>query len=384
MDLMVLDSKYDAIAVVDAFKSAIWTVRFNSAGDFELYLPATLKNLDIFKEDRYLWRRDSDRLMIIDTITIETDADDVPMLTVTGESLESLLKRRVIAEYTTVSGNLQNAIRDILNASIISPSVSVRRIPRFSFKISADPAVANLTVEETYFHGETVYEAIEALCVEQKIGFRVLPVDGGGFEFELYAGIDRSYDQSENPHVVFSPKYENLLGSRYIKTLSNYKNACCSIGVWREEVTVEGTDESGNPVTETTTVEHNVLTWATRNSSTPSGLARRELFLDNNSLDSGEEEATYGQSHWESVARQKGKEELQDYELTTAIDGELHGEWQWQYGEDYFLGDKVQVINEFDMEATSYISEIVFSADDTGERIIPTFTSTDDNVDNIV
>lgn len=382
MDLMVLDAKYDAIAVVDAFKSAIWTVRFNSTGDFELYLPATLKNVDIFKEDRYLWRRDSDRLMIISSITIETDADDVPMLTVTGESLESILKRRVIADYTTVKGNLQNAIRSILNAAIISPSVSARRIPNFIFKASTDPAITNLTVEETYFHGETVYDVVEALCMEQKIGFRVLPHGEGGFEFELYAGTDRSYDQSANPHVVFSPSFENLLGSRYIKTFDNYKNVCCSIGVWREDITVEGTDGEGNAVTQTTSVEHNVTTWATRDSKTPEGLARRETFLDNNSLDSSNG-TTGSQSYWESVAQTKGKEDLQQYELTTAIDGELHGEWQWEYGKDYFLGDKVQVINEFKMEATSYISEIVFSADDTGERVIPTFTSTDDNADNI-
>lgn len=383
MDLLVLDAKYDAIAVVDAFKSAIWTVRFNSAGDFELYLPATLKNIDIFKEDRYLWRRDSDRLMIIDTITIDTDADDVPMLTVTGESLESLLKRRVVADYTTISGNLQSAIRQLLNDSIISPAVSARKIPNFSFKTSTDPAITKLSVEETYFHGETVYEAVEALCYEKKIGFRVLPAGAGGFEFELYAGTDRSYDQTENPHVVFSPAFENLLSSRYVKTFSNYKNVCCSIGVWREDITIEGVDSEGNAVTETTTVEHDVMSWASRSGATPTGLTRREIFLDNNSLD-GSDETVGDQAYWEAVAKQKGKEELQDYELTTAIDGELHGEWQWEYGKDYFLGDKVQVVNEFKMEATSYISEIVFSADDTGERIIPTFTSTDDNADGIM
>lgn len=377
MDLMVLDSKYNAIAVVDAFKSAIWTVRFNSAGDFELYLPASKKNLEVFKKDRYLWRRDSERLMIIDTLEISTNTDEVPMLTVTGDSLESILARRVIANYTTINGNLQDAIKKLIDESIINPSLSARKIPNFIFKTSSDPSITKLTVKDLYFQGETVYDAVMSLCEENRIGFRVLPYGAGGFQFELYAGVDRSYDQDVNQYVVFSPKFENLLNSRYVDSYASYKNSCYSIGTWREEVS---TGENS-----TDSVERSVSVWTSRDGSEPQGLARREIFLDNNSLDSDEDEESAGknQSHWESVAKSKGKEELEDYKVTTAIDGELHGEWQWEYGKDYFLGDKVQVINEFEAESTSYISEIVFSADDTGERIIPTFTSTDPNVDNI-
>lgn len=378
MDLMVLDEKFQAIAVVDAFKSAIWTVRYNSVGDFELYLPATKKNLDIFKENRYLWRRDSDRLMIIDSFTIENDSDTL-MLNVSGESLESILKRRVVAGHTRLNGNLQDAVRTVIYNNLIA-TLPFRIISNFSFKPSTNSKITKLTVKDLYFQGQTVYEVVESICVDKNIGFRILPVGEGGFEFELYVGEDRSYDQNINPYVVFSPKFENLLGSRYVKTLTNYRNACCCVGVWRKDVDVPSSDGAAQTVRS----EEDVATWAFRGDKEPVGLNRREMFLDNGTLDANLDVSTGDQAYWESVATEKGKEELSKYETTTAIDGELHGQWQWQYGEDYFLGDKVQVVNEFGMEATSYISEIVFSADDTGERTIPTFTSTNKDENNIL
>ena len=48
------------------------------------------------------------------------------------------------------------------------------------------------------------------------------------------------------------------------------------------------------------------------------------------------------------------------------------------YGEDFNIGDIVQVENEFGITGTVYISEIVFSQDVNGITITPTFTSTED------
>lgn len=372
MDLLVLDSKYETIGAVDAYKSLIWTVRFNEVGDFELNLPATQENVDLLKEDRYLWRRDSNRLMIIDTITITTSADDGPMLMVTGESLETILKYRVIASYSRFTGNFQNAIRSILLNNVISPALSVRRIPNFTFKASTDPKITKLTID-TYFYGDNVYDAIEALCKEKKIGFRVLPSGEGGFEFELYSGTDRSYAQDENPWVVFSPKMENLLSSNYTKTLSFHKNSILSIGTYQREVPEY--DENGSVVS-TNYEETEVTTWAISTKTQPTGLARRETFLDNNDLTGGEKGGTLAQ--WQAVAIAKGREELNNYEITTVFDGDLNSNLQYVYGVDFELGDIVQVTNEFGMSATSYISELIYSIDESGEQLSPSFTSTEE------
>ena len=87
MEFMVLDKNYDGIAMIDTFTSAIWTVRYDEAGDFEIYTPVRLDYIQAMQIGNYLWNRDSDRLMVIETVEIETDAEEGPQLIVTGRSL---------------------------------------------------------------------------------------------------------------------------------------------------------------------------------------------------------------------------------------------------------------------------------------------------------
>ena len=51
MDLMVLNTNLDAIAVVDTYESFIWTDRYYEYGDFELYAPMRTEVLEYFKQD---------------------------------------------------------------------------------------------------------------------------------------------------------------------------------------------------------------------------------------------------------------------------------------------------------------------------------------------
>ena len=211
MEFMVLDKNYDAIAMIDTFTSAIWTVRYDEAGDFELCTPVRLDYIQAIQIGNYLWSKESDRLMIIETVEIATDAENGPQFTVTGRSLESILERRIITSGTTFSGNVQSIIISMLNTEVINASMK-RRIPLFSYKLSTDPRITGTSMEFTA-RGENLYDMICSLCQECKIGWKILPKGVGGFEFELFVGTDRSYDQSVNPYVVFSPSFENLLNS---------------------------------------------------------------------------------------------------------------------------------------------------------------------------
>lgn len=376
MEFMILDANFDAILVVDAFHSAIWTVRFNSEGDFELYMPVRSDYVEAMVIGNYVWRKDSDRLMVIDTVEISSDTEDVPKLTVTGTSLEGLLKRRIIVDSVVYEDKAVNeVIKDILDKNIISPAKESRKIPNFTYKEATDERITGVKIS-TSFRGENVYEAVEALCQATDIGFRVLPSGAGGFEFELYKGVDHSYDQNEVPYVVFSPSFENLYESSYLKSYADYKNTVYSIGTYQKEVEVTETDDEGNESTYTTYEETEVTTWADSESSEATGLNRREIFLDNNSLN--EDEQGGEESKWVEVAAQKGSEELAQYKTTTAFEGELDAVRQFVLGKDFDIGDIVQVENEFGITGKVYISEIVISHDDTGLTITPTFTATEE------
>ena len=91
----------------------------------------------------------------------------------------------------------------MLNENVISPSDSNRKISNFIFKESTDSAITKLKLEAQYT-GDNLYDVIQKICEEQGIGFKITLNDKKQFVFELYAGFDRSYDQTENPYVIFS------------------------------------------------------------------------------------------------------------------------------------------------------------------------------------
>lgn len=379
MEFMVLDKNYDGIAMIDTFTSAIWTVRYDEAGDFEIYTPVRLDYVQAMQIGNYLWNRDSDRLMVIETVEIETDAEEGPQLIVTGRSLESILDRRIVTSSQNFSGNLQSVLFAIIQNEIIS-SDGVRRIPGFSLKTSSDSRITNILISELSIRGENVYDIVCRLCQANKIGWRVLPRGAGGFEFELYVGADRSYAQSANPYVTFSPSFENLLNSNYIKSFKSYKNSIYAVGTYQKEVVLQNKykDDNGEWVVEeqTTYEEAEVITWQYSETATPSGLARREMFIDNGGVNDGEQGGEY--ATWNAVNKEKAIAELGEHQTTTAFEGELEATRQYIYGEDFSIGDIVQVENEFGITGTVYISEIVFSQDANGITITPTFTSTED------
>ena len=100
------------------------------------------------------------------------------------------------------------------------------------------------------------------------------------------------------------------------------------------------------------------------------------MFVDNGGVNDGEQGGSA--DTWNAINHQKAITELSEHQTTTAFEGELEATRQYVYGEDFTIGDIVQVENEFGITGTVYISEIVFSQDANGITITPTFTSTED------
>ena len=64
---------------------------------------------------------------------------------------------------------------------------------------------------------------------------------------------------------------------------------------------------------------------------------------------------------------------LADHIVTTAFEGEVEVTRLFKYGEDFFIGDIVQIANEYGNEGSAYISELVISNSEEGLSIYPTF-----------
>ena len=349
MDLLVLNKSLDVIAIVDVYESIIWTERYYEYGDFELYTAMTQDLLNYIKTDNYIQRVGSDRVMIIEEIRIDTDSETGNHITITGRSLESILDRRVIWSQTTISGNLQNGIKKLVNENIISPSKEERKISNFIFKDSTDSQITGLTVEAQYT-GDNLYDVISKVCEEKSIGFKVSLNENKQFVFELYAGADRSYEQTNYPYVVFSPNFDNIINSNYLESKENLKNVALVGGEG------EGTARKYLAIGNT------------------SGLDRRELFVDARDISSeGEDGETLTTEQYNELLKQRGNEYLADYTDLVSFEGAVETNIMYKYGVDFFDGDIVQIANEYGHEAKVRILEVVISENEEGNSIYPTF-----------
>jgi len=355
MELYILNQEFQVLTVIDAFESFIWTDRYNAYGDFELYLAVQSDILEYANQDFYLYYPQSERLMFIEQRTISTDTESGRHLTISGRSLESILDRRIVWTQTILTGNVQNAVQRLLNDNIINPANTDRKISNFIFEASTDPTVTSLKITSAQFTGTSLYEAIKSLCDNQNLGFKVVLNNSNQFVFSLYMGVDRSYSQDDNSYVIFSPDFDNITNSNYLESNKVLKNIAL----------IAGEDEG---------LDRRTAAISTVGPGEASGLLRRELFVDARDISSNQgsgEELT--DEEYISLLEQRGYEKMVDYVFVKSFEGDVDSERMFVYGEDFFLGDVVQIVNEFGIEATTRIAELIFSSNNEGNTIVPTF-----------
>ena len=354
MELLIMDENFAGVSTLDIFESLIWTDRYYACGDFEIYMPCSEKMLSTLKQDMYLYLRESEHIMIIEDIQIDTDVEDGVHLTVTGRSLESILDRRIIWNLTTLSGGLQAGIKQLLNENAIAPSDPARAIPNLIFEDSTDSKITNLALNAQYY-GENLYDVICEVCESNEIGFKIILNESNQMVFSLYAGTDRSYEQTENPYVIFSPGFDNLLNSNYISSKKTLKTVTMITGEG------EGSDKK--------------KAVAECSNGAGSGLNRREMHTDASGISQIDGENTISDEDYTALLQRQGIDELAQNTRTESFEGEVSSGRTYTYGMDYFMGDIVQNVNEFNIEATSRVTEYIMSQDESGIERYPTFTS---------
>lgn len=350
MDIYVLDEKAEILDIVDVFQSVIWTVQYYSQGDFELIVPATKKNIDLMQKDRLLCR-DKDitkdtfkNVMVIEDIKIESDWEEGDKLTVSGKSLKSIVGRRVVWKQTNLTGNLEAGIRYVLNENVIDPEEESRKIAN----VELDEVAGITDTIDAQLLGDNIAEWIESICSTHEIGWDMY-VRSKKYIFRLYKGTDRTYNQTEVPAVVFSDEYDNLLESIYTYERGDYKNAALIGGEG------EGVNQRTTTIGEAT------------------GLQRYETYIDGSSVSSNG--AIITEEQYNKLLQDYGKEQLNEVSDTESFEGNVVSDGNYKLNQDYFLGDLVQVKNEFGIEATPRIIEIIESEDEKGTAIVPKFST---------
>lgn len=389
MEFLVLDQDFNVTGIVDSYESIIWTERFDEAGEFELYTPVTSRLLSMMVLDNYLFcdkfydkKTDSSTLMIIQDIVIESDLDNGTMLKVTGKDLKDILTRRIVwgiksFEKTKddVETKINTVIETLVNENMLAPAdwsktyqvgdegeitVSVsgaaRKLENFELEIESFdwPTIT----EDVQYNGETLYDVISTAAQNYGFGFDVrYNYTTSKFKISILTGRDCTYEQTDNPILIFSPNFENLKNSNYLNSTAAYKNAALVIG--------EGDEYN---------VMYNVI------GSDKEGMDRREIAITPSDVSRTEEDGTeYGNSTYLGMLVDKANEEMnKSYKVVEKYDGEAEETYGYEYRNNYQLGDICEIVNEWGISSQVTISEVVLSISTSGITIIPTFASIED------
>lgn len=340
MDIYVMNKNFEKITVIED-ASVIWTSRYYDVGDFEIYVGATEEYINILQSGNYVERLDDDKIGIIENIKITYDDEGAEYLTATGRFAEILLARRVVWQQTQLTGTAENGLRNLINNNIINPIIADRKIPIIELG-SVKGYTDRLNAQYT---GDNLLEINKNVAIANQTGFRFV-FTGTKFQYELYKGTDRSYNQTQNTFVVFSDKYDNLLTSEYELNTANLKNVALVAG-------------EGEGIQRKTLVV-----------GSGEGLNRYEIFVDARNLSTNNGEISA--SEYNEALNEKGLESL--VTITQAFTGEVDLEQNYKYKKDFFLGDIVTIENsKWGIFINSRIIEITESEDESGYKITPTF-----------
>ena len=214
-------------AVCDTFSSLLWDIEYYECGEFEVYIAANPLNIEIFQTGRIVGRDDdSQHFGIIESVHINTDVENGDYLTLKGRFLMCLLERRII--HPTYNVTAEKAYSDIVREVVTQNTLlnDSRKIPGLSLgTVSGDCWQQTTTLQISYTN---LMEWVYTICekIDGTANIRLVKDTGELYRmvFDLFEGSDRSVMQEDNPHILFSDAYSNLLSFSYGEDSSIQKN----------------------------------------------------------------------------------------------------------------------------------------------------------------
>jgi hypothetical protein len=270
-----------------------------------------------------------------------------------------LLERRII--YPTLNITAETAYSDIVHSAVMRNTIEpeTRAIPGLKLgTVDGDCWSEKTKLQVSY---KNLMEWIYTIC--EKIGgtanIRLHKIRDEQYEMmlDLSEGADRSILQNDNPHIIFSDGYTNLLSFTYSSDISVQKNFAYILG--------QGEGEERKRTTYFDETE-------------PQLLDRYEVYVDAKDISEEEqwngETKTIPESEYIELLKERGKQNI--FLPLTASESQIAVQsTQFRYNTDYFVGDYVTVEHRrFGLRQNKIqIIGMIESFDQNGRNLTPTF-----------
>lgn len=333
------NTTFENIGEINQFDSLIWPDKFNGYASFELWAPITDENSEYLKQGNVLWCG-GDNAAVIEIIKSSVDDDGIKTFNVKGRTLEVLLTTRIIwGTYVASNQYASDIMYNIVDKNCISTS-SNRKIPYLECSEDDTQCGNIITIQKT---GGEVYETLSSIASDSDIGFNILfrPREKR-LIFEVVSGADRT-ETSLYP-IVFSTDLEDILTSSYYTNNQDKKTVAL----------VMGEDKGTNRKKEISGI------------SSGSGFDRRELYVDARDVQSeirndDGSSSTMTDEEYKKALIMRGDEKLALCKTTETFEAKIRvfGESQYEFGKDYYKGDKVTVIDkQLNVSVSARITEV--------------------------
>ncbi|MBP5579933.1 MAG: siphovirus ReqiPepy6 Gp37-like family protein [Ruminococcus sp.] len=347
-------------AICDSFSSLIWDVEYYKCGSFEVYIAASPLNISTFRTGRIVGRDDDkEHFGIIESVQIDTDTENGDYLTVRGRFLMCLLERRIIhpTYNVTAAKAYSEIVREVLTQNALHSNN--RRIPGLSLGDVSGTCWEQMTTLQISYANlmDWVYTICEKIGGTANIRLVKDTIEQYRMVFELSEGSDRSVMQEDNPHIIFSDAYSNLLSFSYAEDASVERNFAYIFGQGNGDERKRTTYYNGNE---------------------PSYLYRYEVYVDADDISETEDvngkTVPIPEDKYIELLKTRGSEQLVQPKTVSESDIAAHNT-QYVYNKDYAVGDYLTVQHKrFGMiQPKIQLIGMIECFDCNGRSLTPTF-----------
>lgn len=366
-DVYILDEMLRRNFAISEYNSFIWTERYTDHGDFVLDIHLrdineVLTYRDIIVTNVFIEVGFSDELMLIETVETFYDSEGRFMLKAKGRTFDVV----ALSARSTVSGYARSESPVIENEWTLEPHYYMQHLIRRAVDkdqgLVPEDRIANVDVDFTNpATGGLPYDPVKYKFPEPKsdvwsavkdagqtfdIGLKAVHErDQNLITFRLYKGQLRTKDQDYLSTVIFSTKHGNIDTNTTIQSSMDHRNVAYVFS------------------------QHGSA-WTTRAATVPSGFYRRVLHVDASDIN------LEASPELQTALVNRGRMELAKHAFYNAIDATITDVSPFIYGRDYYLGDIVNLQNDFGEISEVLVTEQIFVSDSNGTRSYPTLTST--------
>lgn len=324
MELEVFDLALNNIGLVDVYEEIKFEINYEKRSELSFIVDASVENIELLKEDVILTKaNDLERGYIIKHF--EFLDDNSSRLLIEAPSVNVILNDRLILGQQSHSGNIEDVMKAFVNANAVNPANPNRVIPNLvigentGIDIEVNETTIGVPLDEYQYELSNKYDISWDLLLDH---------ENKKYVFTTWQGVDRTTEQDVNHHVVFSKELENIITQQYVTNNRHHKTTAVVAG--------EGDDTERVYVTVNDEL---------------SGYDRKEIFVDARSLqskykDENDNEVTLTPEEYKSALEEQGENTLTEYKPIRTFESEVDMYSQFEYGVDYFCGDKVTIENE--------------------------------------